>query len=479
MKFNFVKPAMLAAALLLVLIQQAVAENPFDLSTNEDCYRDSTYIVTQGGGGMAMGANSEHGPMITVHGGGKLMDSSGQNMDHPQGMDNMNSYEGQTCGGTQAMGTKSSYGYNSCGCNRCNRCDNDCDRCNECNRCGGYGYGAMDSSDNMRSKDKMENQAGGMTRGTMNSSGEMKDTSNQNMQSGQGYNMGTKSSYGANSDGKCSADWAGAGDGLASGRAMGSDGQYGTGGSAMDRAGADYEQEAGYYASGMAEDHTAQNMSYGPAGTAGGYMTGTKSSAGYQPDMSGQQTSGRGRADGSCSAIQGLHDTVRKLWSDHVNWARVFIIGGAAGLADQPAVVNRLQQNAAEMGKAIGDYYGDAAGSRMTALFQEHVSMFGDLFKAMKANDQARVQQLMQQLDANVDQQAATLSNLNPQWWPQAQVAQLLHEHETLLGNEAKARLAKDWMGDVAAADQVLDQALQIGDAMADGIAGQFPQQFR
>jgi hypothetical protein len=339
-----------------------------------------------------------------------------------------------------------------------------------------------------------------MNQGNMNSSGEMKDTSS-NTSSGQGYNMGTKSSYGSKGStvyGTCSSG-AATGYGPADGSTMGSDGQYGTGGSAMDRAGADYDSQAGYGAKGAgvsADNNDQNNMGYGNSGTSGGYTsgqamgtysdtvgqynTGTKSSAGYQPgagqDMAGGQ---RMQPGGSCGAVTMLHDTTRKLWTDHVNWARVFIIGGAAGLPDQPAVVNRLQQNAADMGSAIGQYYGDAAGSRMTALFQEHVSLFGDLFKAMKANDQAQVQQLMQQLDANVDQQAATLSNLNPQWWPQAQVSQMLHEHETLLGNEAKARLAKDWSGDVSAADQVLDQALQIGDAMADGIAGQFPQQFQ
>jgi hypothetical protein len=37
-----------------------------------------------------------------------------------------------------------------------------------------------------------------------------------------------------------------------------------------------------------------------------------------------------------------LHDAMRKLWTDHVTWTRLFIIGAAAGLPDKDATTQRL-----------------------------------------------------------------------------------------------------------------------------------------
>jgi len=51
----------------------------------------------------------------------------------------------------------------------------------------------------------------------------------------------------------------------------------------------------------------------------------------------------------------------------------------------------------------------------------------------------------------------------------------MLNEHLSLTTQEATARLQQRWDDDIAAFDQVYMQAMMMADALADGIAKQFP----
>jgi hypothetical protein len=43
------------------------------------------------------------------------------------------------------------------------------------------------------------------------------------------------------------------------------------------------------------------------------------------------------------------------------------------------------------------------------------------------------------------------------------------------VGDQAKARLDKNWDADIAAQDKNFDHMMKMSDALADGIAKQFP----
>jgi uncharacterized protein YceK len=48
-----------------------------------------------------------------------------------------------------------------------------------------------------------------------------------------------------------------------------------------------------------------------------------------------------------------LHDALRKLWSDHVVWTRLYIIAAAANDASASTAAARLMRNQEDMGNAI------------------------------------------------------------------------------------------------------------------------------
>jgi hypothetical protein len=172
-----------------------------------------------------------------------------------------------------------------------------------------------------------------------------------------------------------------------------------------------------------------------------------------------------------------LHQDMRKLWTDHVVWTRVFIIGATADAPDVPAATTRLLRNQEDIGKAVAEYYGPPAGEKLTGLLKSHIVIAGDLVKAAKANNQAGVAENNKKWEANADSIATMLSQANPNW-PKPTLMGLLKGHLSTTTNEVKARLAKNWDQDVKAYDAVYDHILMLSDALSDGIVKQFPNRF-
>lgn len=170
---------------------------------------------------------------------------------------------------------------------------------------------------------------------------------------------------------------------------------------------------------------------------------------------------------------------MRKLWEDHITWTRVFIISAAADLPDKDAATQRLLQNQVDIGDAIKPYYGDAAGSQLTALLKDHILISADVVAAAKANDQAKLADANRRWSANADQIADFLSKANPKSWPDAEMRQMMHDHLRLTTDEAVARLHGDWAGDVKAYDAVHNQILSMADMLSAGIINQYPAKFK
>jgi hypothetical protein len=174
-----------------------------------------------------------------------------------------------------------------------------------------------------------------------------------------------------------------------------------------------------------------------------------------------------------------LRLAMRKLWEDHITWSRLAIVSIAAGLPDQPATVDRLLRNQTDIGDAIKPFYGEAAGSQLTALLREHITTAADLLGAAKAGDTARLADARTRWYANADAIAAFLSAANPRQWPLGEMQEMMREHLDHTLAEAVARLQGDWTADIAAYDAVHVQILHMADMLTDGIVARFPERFR
>ena len=54
----------------------------------------------------------------------------------------------------------------------------------------------------------------------------------------------------------------------------------------------------------------------------------------------------------------------------------------------------------------------------------------------------------------------------------------MLHKHLALVKEEAVARIKKNYASDIEIYDRIEKQALEMADAMAEGIVRQFPDKF-
>ena len=172
-----------------------------------------------------------------------------------------------------------------------------------------------------------------------------------------------------------------------------------------------------------------------------------------------------------------LHDAMRKLWSDHVFWTRLYIIEAAAGAPSLQNTTNRLLQNQTDIGNAITPYYGAAAGSQLANLLRQHILIAADLVTAAKAGDQAKVADADRRWHANADDIATFLSGANPNW-PKATVLGMLNQHLALTTQEATNQLQGRWPESAANFDSIFTQILGMADALSDGIVKQFPNRF-
>jgi hypothetical protein len=173
-----------------------------------------------------------------------------------------------------------------------------------------------------------------------------------------------------------------------------------------------------------------------------------------------------------------LRQTMRKLWEDHITWTRLVIVSTAAGLPDLDATTQRLLRNQSDIGDAIKTFYGDTAGTKLTALLREHIIGAANILAAAKANNQAKLATAKTAWYSNADEIAGFLSAANPGPWTPSETQAMMKEHLDLTLAEAVDQLQGHYPESVADYDRVHDAILKMADMLSSGIIQQFPKQF-
>ena len=171
-----------------------------------------------------------------------------------------------------------------------------------------------------------------------------------------------------------------------------------------------------------------------------------------------------------------LHAALRTLWHGHVVNTRAYAMAVKQGDAAAAAkAADATVANAQQIANAVAGYYGTDAGKGMMALLGGHWAGVKALTDATHAGNQAGIDKAMQDLTTNAGEIAKFLHGANPNNWPEATVDGLLLAHAA----HHKAQVAEIMAGDTAAEAKTW-KAMQahmdtIADALAGGIAAQFP----
>jgi uncharacterized protein YukE len=174
-----------------------------------------------------------------------------------------------------------------------------------------------------------------------------------------------------------------------------------------------------------------------------------------------------------------FHDAMRKLWEDHVTWTRLAIVTFAAGYEGFDATATRLLQNQVDIGNAIKPFYGDAAGTQLTALLHDHITIAVEILQAAKDGDTDAFDDANARWYANANDIADFLSAANPQFWPNDMMRADMKTHLDQTLAEAAHELAGDYTASVADYEEAHHHILAMADVLSSGIIGQFPSRFR
>jgi hypothetical protein len=187
---------------------------------------------------------------------------------------------------------------------------------------------------------------------------------------------------------------------------------------------------------------------------------------------------GTDRSGSSGSGECGLRTAMRKLWTEHVVWTRVYVMEAVAGSPGVDASAKRLLRNQQELGEAIVPYYGKEAGRQLASLLTDHITIATEVVDAAKAGADAKLKDADRRWHDNAAEIAGFLAGANPHW-DRDEVTSMMNDHLRLTTNEAVNRLQKRWADDVANYDQIFEQAMHMADGLTDGIVKQFPDKFR
>jgi hypothetical protein len=195
----------------------------------------------------------------------------------------------------------------------------------------------------------------------------------------------------------------------------------------------------------------------------GGMMNGGMMNDGMMDDMMDD-----------CGMLPDLTDHFRMLWGEHVMWTRMVILGIIFDLPELEFSTQRLLRNATDFANALEPFYGDEAAQTFENLFQQHIAIAAELVNAAKAGDTNQVDEIWQRWVDNANQIAEFLGSLNPNWSSEDWSAMMM-EHLELLGDNVTNFLDQNYQEAVDGFDEIVLQAMEMADMMAEGIAVQFP----
>jgi hypothetical protein len=169
----------------------------------------------------------------------------------------------------------------------------------------------------------------------------------------------------------------------------------------------------------------------------------------------------------------------RDLWIGHVFWVRNVVDARFEGNANEANVAEQqVVANAKAIAASIEPFYGKAASEKLFTLLAGHWGAISDYLDATRANSKVGQDAAFKQLVANADDIAVFLGGANPNL-PVDVLKGLLMAHGSHHVEQIGEFKAKQYDAEARTWAAMTRHMYVIADALAEGIAKQFPDKFR
>jgi hypothetical protein len=170
-----------------------------------------------------------------------------------------------------------------------------------------------------------------------------------------------------------------------------------------------------------------------------------------------------------------LQAALRDLWHGHIVHTREYAMAVHGHKdADQKKAADAVVANAKQISDAVAGFYGKPGGDRMLELLSAHWAGVQGLTDARAKADSAAADKAMSDLTINAGDIAKFLSSANPNL-PSDTVRGLMLAHVAHHNQQIQQIMAGDTQGEAATWTAMQQHMNTLADALAGGIAKQFP----
>jgi hypothetical protein len=170
---------------------------------------------------------------------------------------------------------------------------------------------------------------------------------------------------------------------------------------------------------------------------------------------------------------------LRDLWVEHVFWIRGYVLAVHAHDPVQSKVAEQeIVSNAKALAGSIAPFYGDAASDGLFKLLAAHWGAVRDYNAAALAQAKPAQDKAVASIVANAREIARFLNGANPNL-PENTVFGLLSAHGGHHVSQINEVASRDFASEARTWHAMRHHMLVISDAIADGLAKQFPDRFQ
>ncbi|GLI37871.1 hypothetical protein KI811_06395 [Geobacter hydrogenophilus] len=188
---------------------------------------------------------------------------------------------------------------------------------------------------------------------------------------------------------------------------------------------------------------------------------------------------GADKGAATVTARADLQAGLRDLWIGHVFWVRNVALTTKYGDSTAAAIAEgKVVENAKAIAASIEPFYGKPASDKLFGLLAGHYGAVKAYMTASYAGDKAGKEAAKDKLVKNADEIAAFLSGANP-YLPKETLKTLLYAHGGHHMVQLDALAGKDFAQEAKVWDDMKNHMYVIADALAGGLAKQFPKMIR